>query len=281
LEGAASRLATIAADVSALADEAKTALEEVASMDPARLQASLDRGRDLATRIDTAARALDAELVDLPGDEPDAALRYSSPTLVRRAAVLAAIKAASGLAAHWQTVSLRASETGNLLSLINEHDTTVLDATESGRNRRFGEAAVRVEDALVVIVTIEGLRTRLIAGSEETVLDAWIDRTRAYDLALRALYLALDRSNGEITAEVQSARREERIAFENLPPDRRTILVIISEVARGGLTQAVVAIEDAHAHLDAALLSLARETPPPVTAPVTAPPVATAPASAT
>jgi hypothetical protein len=277
LESATTELRAIAADVAALADEAKTALEEVASMDPSRLQASLDRGRALATRIDATARALDAALADLPGDEPDAALHYSNPVLVRRAAVLAAIEAARGLAAHWQTVSLRASETGNLVALINAHDTTVLDATESGRNSRFGEAAAKVEEALAIIVTIEGLRGRLIAGTEETVLDEWIERTRAYDLALRTLYLALQRSKGRITIEVQSARREERIAFDNLPPDRRTILVIISEVTRGGLTQAVVAIEDAHGRVDEALLSLVRETPPPFTAP----PLATAPASPT
>ena len=74
---------------------------------------------------------------------------------------------------------------------------------------------------------------------------------------------------------MQSARREERIAFENLPPDRRTMLVIISEVTRGGLTQAVVAIEDAHGRVDEALLSLGRQTTPPFTAP----PLASAPAS--
>jgi hypothetical protein len=55
------------------------------------------------------------------------------------------------------------------------------------------------------------------------------------------------------TIEVQAARREERIAFEQLPPDRRTIIVIVAEVARGGLTEAVIAIEEAHGRLDAAL----------------------------
>ena len=50
-----------------------------------------------------------------------------------------------------------------------------------------------------------------------------------------------------------AARRAERAAFEQLPPDRRTIIVIVAEVARGGLTQAVLAIEDAHGRIDDAL----------------------------
>ena len=61
------------------------------------------------------------------------------------------------------------------------------------------------------------------------------------------------KSKGKITLEVQAARRDEQIAFNNLPPDRRTIIVIVSEVARGGLTQAVLSLEDAHARIDDAL----------------------------
>ena len=80
----------------------------------------------------------------------------------------------------------------------------------------------------------------------------WIARL-AYDLALKALYFALVASNGELTVTVQSARRDERAAFDQLPPDRRTILVIVSEVSRGGLNQAVLAIEEARGRIDGAL----------------------------
>ena len=86
----------IAGDVEALAAEAKSALEEVASADAARVQASLlerrrDRGPDR-----TGAAALRASTVDLPGAEPDAAMHFSNATLVRRSATLAAIEAGIG-----------------------------------------------------------------------------------------------------------------------------------------------------------------------------------------
>jgi hypothetical protein len=47
------------------------------------------------------------------------------------------------------------------------------------------------------------------------------------------------------------------VAFAQLPPDRRTIIVIVSEVTRGGLTQAVLAIEDARGRIDDALAEAA------------------------
>jgi hypothetical protein len=253
LDVATEQLRTISTDIDTLAEEAKTALEEISSFDPARLQASLQRGGTTAAAIDTEARALRDSLSDLPGDGPNAVLEYSNATLVRRSAILAAVDAALSIAGQWQTVTTRASGAGNLTELITRHDSTVFEAAANGRGNKFGEATEILDGALLIVADILAARTRLIASQDPTVLDEWIERNRDYDLALRALYDALDRSKGKLTVEVQSARRDERIAFDKLPPDRRTIVVIVVEVARGGLIQAVVAIEDAHGHVDEAL----------------------------
>ncbi len=262
LDVARADLEQIAADVERLAEEAKTALENASSADPDRLDESLQRGDELAAGIEARSRSLRTALVDLPGAEPDAAMRYSNGMLVRRSTILAAIEASSGLAGSWQTVAARARDTARLTALINQHDTTVLSAAESGRNSAFKDAVATIDDALATIATIEDLRERLVS-SEDTILDEWIERTRAYDLALQHLYAALVKSKGRVTVEVQSARREERAAFDRLPPDRRTILVIISEVTRNGLTQAVIAIDEAHGRLDEALVEVAAASTPP------------------
>ena len=105
---------------------------------------------------------------------------------------------------------------------------------------------------------IKSLRVRLIAGTDPTVLDEWIERNRAYDTrAQGAVRWRSSPPRASVTVEVQSARREERAAFDQLPPDRRTILVIVAEVARGGLTQAVLAIEEASGRIDAAFAEVA------------------------
>ena len=253
LDAASDRLRLIAADVDQLAEEAKTALEEVASADPARLRESLQRGGQAAATIDIETEDLRASLTGLPGDGPAAVIDYSNATLVRRAAILAAVDAAASLATQWRQVTGRAVDAAHLTTLIAQHDTKVVDAAGKGSTRLYREAMALLDEALLTVTEVDLLRKRLIASPEQTVLDEWIDRTAAYDVALKALYAALEESGGTVTIAVQSARREERRAFERLPPDRRTIIVIVAEVARGGLTQAVLAIEEAHSRIDEAL----------------------------
>ena len=253
LDQATSRLEAIAASVDGLADSAKTALEEITSADQTKLQDSLEHGSELATSITTETTALRAALAGLPGDEPDAAIRYSNDTQVRRAAVLAALEAAAGLEANWEQVTARALEASQVTTLIAAHDQVVLDAAAKGRGRDYANAAATLDQAILTVASVKEQRTKLIADTGQTVLDEWIERNRDYDVALQALYLALEKSGGRVTVAVQAARRAERAAFDRLPPDRRTIIVIIAEVARGGLTQAVLAIEDARGRLEDAL----------------------------
>jgi hypothetical protein len=262
LDTAQATLESISSDVQQLASEAKSALEEVTSPDPKRLQSGLARGDTIAASIEDKAHELAGSFADLPGAEPDAVLRYSNATLVRRAAILAAIQASSGLAASWHTVAARAADTSRLTDLISQHDSTVLQATQHGVNSQFKNAVTTIDGALAVMATIESLRKRLVAA-DDTVLDEWIQRTKTYDLALQHLYAALVQSKGKVTIDVQSARREERDAFNQLPPDRRTIVLIISEVTRNGLTQAVLAIDDASGRLDEALSDVSAATSPP------------------
>jgi hypothetical protein len=254
LDAATATLEAISADVDRLADVAKNALEEIASADPTKLQASLDEGSALARSIDTRAGALRASLADLPGDEPDAVLHYGIDMLARRAAVLTALDAAAGLNAHWEQVAAKAGEAVGLTALIAQHDGVVVDAAALGRNRHYRQAATTLNDAILAVANVKAERNKLIADPGQTVLDAWVERNRDYDLALQALYVALDQSGGNPnTVKVQLARAAERRAYDRLPPDRRTIIVIVAEVARGGLTQAVLAIDDTSGRIDDAL----------------------------
>jgi hypothetical protein len=254
LDAATQQLRLIAIDVDTLATEAKTALAEVASSDQTRLRDALARGGTAAARINVTTTNVREALAGLPGDGPNAVIEYSNATLVRRAAILAAIDAATSLAAQWRQVTARALDAAELTAVIAIHDTTVLDAAAKGRAAKYRDATGILDDALLTVEQVQQLRVKLIASTDRTVLDEWIDRNHAYDVALQALYAALVKSKGDpLTVEVQSAYREEQIAFERLPPDRRTIIVIVAEVARGGLTQAVLAIEEAHGRIDEAL----------------------------
>jgi hypothetical protein len=247
------QLTEIAAEVEKLAAEARIALEEVASADPTRLREAVQRGGQAATTIEAATATLRASLAGLPGEGEAAVIEYSNDTLVRRAAILTAIDAASNLADKWRQVAARATEVANLTGLFSQHDATVLEAAARGRRSNWAEAVAILDQALLIVADVQTLRVRLIAGSDGTVLDEWVDRNADYDAALRALYAELEASGGIVTDRVQERRRDEQAALARLPPDRRTIVVIVAEVTRNGLTQAVVAIDDAHGRIDEAL----------------------------
>lgn len=268
LDAATASLAGIADEIEVLADAAKTSLAEVTSSESERLRAAVERGDKAATTIEARAAELRLALFDLPGDGPTATIEYGNAALVRRSTVLAAIEAASGLAAHWRQVAARATETANLTTQIARHDQTVLAAAADGRAERYQRAIRILDEALLIVADIQTRRVRLIAGSEGTVLDEWIVRSRNYDTALRNLYEALRDCRcpgGPVTVEVRFAQRDEQLARDQLPPDRRTIIVIVSEVTAGGLTEAVIAIDDARGLIEDALAEA--EAPPAAASP--------------
>ena len=65
------------------------------------------------------------------------------------------------------------------------------------------------------------------------------------------LYKALIKSGARVNAEVRKAIDAEQQARAQLPGDTRALVVIMSDIAQGGLNQAVIAIEEARGSLAA------------------------------
>ena len=86
-----------------------------------------------------------------------------------------------------------------------------------------------------------------------STLTNWIDRNAAYDAAVRRLYQALLSSKGRVTDKVRAAFADEQAARRALPADTRALVVIMSEIAQGGLNQAVISIEQARGKIGAAI----------------------------
>jgi hypothetical protein len=256
LDDASDRLRQIASNVDQLSTDAKSALEDLASTDPAALQKALEHGSSIAVVLTGATTDLRNGLAGLPGDEPDALIRFSNATLVRRAAILAALDAAGGLADQWEQITGRSVDAGRLTALLQDHDKTVAAAIALGLDKclcKFADAVTILTNAKATLAEITLLKGSFSSGSEVTVLDAWLVSHVRYDAALNALYAALARSGGKTNLTVQAAYREEKIARGLLPSDNRSLIVIVAEFARGGLNQAVLAIEDASGRIDAAL----------------------------
>ncbi len=60
-----------------------------------------------------------------------------------------------------------------------------------------------------------------------------------------------------MTPAIQAAFASLTAARQNLPPDTRGLEVILDDLARGGLNQAVIAIEDAKGSLATAVALIA------------------------
>jgi hypothetical protein len=93
-----------------------------------------------------------------------------------------------------------------------------------------------------------------------TTLTQWIDRNDEYDAALERLIKATVAAKGKVTNELREAYLGEIRAHELLPSNTSGIVIILAEIGRGGLNEAVIGIEAARARLQAASDALAGDS---------------------
>src|SRR4029453_13601340 len=86
-----------------------------------------------------------------------------------------------------------------------------------------------------------------------SVLDEWLARNEDYDVALQNLYRALSKVGTKVTKATRAAVKAEKEARARLPTDTRGLVVIMAEIGQGGMSRAVIAIEEARAKLADAL----------------------------
>jgi hypothetical protein len=257
LDELATQLTGISPIVDGLADDARAALTAVAAGDGEALQVAVTRGTNQANLAQSTVAGVRSSLAGLPGDGHDATAVYANDTLVRRAALLAALDSVGGLGPLWDSVTVRASDAASLIVAIRNHDTTVASAAAQGVQAKYAAALELMTQAGTILDQISELRRQIVAGSDATVLDDWIARNLRHDTALTNLYKALRSSGGQRNPVVDAAYREELLARQDLPKDNREIVVIVAEVAQAGLNQAVIAIDDARGRIDQALATVA------------------------
>ena len=180
-------------------------------------------------------------------------LRLSDAPRERHAALVSALESTEGLQAAWATLVSGSLVATRLTSLLERHDPQTASGAELGRSAKYDEAVAAIDEALAMLDAATALRDDLAVRVDVTILDEWIGRNRTYDLALRELYELLGASKGRVTNAIRAALAAEEAARKNLPLDARGLVVIMAEIGRGGLNQAVIAIEQARGRLALAL----------------------------
>jgi len=256
LDAAEDDLETLADQVEALGIQARGALAALNGSDTATGEAAIAEGDRLVADVirRTSELRLDLDAVPYVGT-PAAGLTVSDAIVARHAALVAALDATDGLDASWARLSIGSVAASKMSMALAEHDRLVGQAAERGRLAKYAEAMKLIDAAEAQLAAARTIRDQLVNTVDVTVLDEWIKRNAAYDVALRNLYKAISKVSGRVTAATRAAVKAEADARKRLPPDTRGLVIIMADIGRGGMNGAVIAIEEARAKLADAIES--------------------------
>jgi hypothetical protein len=256
LDAATDDLVALSEEVDALALLGRGALAALAGSDWELLDETVSNGSTvvLGIRADTA--ALQASLVGLPGMGGDVELNVSAATIERHRRLVDAAGVTQDLARNWASIANGSLSAARLSTLLTRHDELVVAAIEAQLARDFTAAIERIDEATAQLDEAKVLRDRLANAVDVATLDEWLRRNRDYDTALKALYVASAASPDRVTPELRAALAAEAAARAQLPRTTRNLVIIMGEIGRGGLNQAVIAIDSARGRLSTALQAL-------------------------
>ena len=254
LEAAAVDLVDLTADVDRLGELGRGALTALVDSDFATLSTSIADGQSLARSIEDRSAVIRQGLMELPGTGLYEPINWSPETRRRRDLALVAINATSGLEGAWVRLAAGSTTANTLGVLLTDHDKIAGQAAAQGRSAKYAAALKTLAQAQAKLAQAKTLRDALANTIVDvTTLTQWIDRNDEYDKALAHLYKATIAAKGRITSDLKQAAIEERQAHDLLPSNTSGLVIILAEIGRGGLNQAVIGIEQTRAKLQAAV----------------------------
>ena len=252
----------LALDFDALGSQGRAALAALVASNPDALDAALNVGDTLVTKIGVETASINQRLAALPNTGPGSEGRLSSDLRIRVAMVAKAIESTSGIAEAWATLSSGSAVAARLTLVLGQHDQFSGEAVRQGSQGNYTDAVKALDQADPALAEAGGLRDRLKNTTDVTTLTQWIDRNAAIDTALRRLYTVLAVTGGKVTEEARQAFDQVKQAQQQLPPDTRALVVIMSDIARAGLNGAVIRIEQARGSLADAIAALGTQAGP-------------------
>lgn len=249
LAGSADDLRALTTDVDSLGTQGTRALAAVTGGDTKAIQAAIDGGRTLIAAIDAKTAALRTRLAGLPGVGPGAEGRLGGVVLRQYETLTGALDATGGLGAKWDALTAGGLAAVELETSLLDHDASTAAAAALGKAARYADALTQLDTSDAKLALAGDQRNAMSQTVDTSVLSSWIDRNATYDAALRKVYTLLVASKGKVTKAVQDAIDAQKVALEALPGDTRGLVVIMADIARGGLNQAVISIEETKGRL--------------------------------
>jgi hypothetical protein len=253
LDEATDRLESLTESVESLGSFGRQALAAVVAGDVDQVNETVAAGSLQRGAITTARTELDAILEEIPDVGTGSDLAISPEIQDRFDGLVPTPEFTDGLEDDWRLFTGRALDAANLNALLARHDQETAAAAQQGLQQKYPQAVLLLDTSDATIRQAKAIRDRLAATSDVSTLTRWIERNEAYDAALRNLYEVLIDADGEVTKAVRDAFADEQAARKRLPVDTRPLVVIMADVAQGGLNQVVISIEETRQSLSDAL----------------------------
>jgi hypothetical protein len=252
LDAVETDIRSLSASVATLGEQARVILASLSSNETDAVDRATATGTQLVADIKARTERIRAALDRVPivGSRA-AAYELSAATLDRYTADVGGVQSAATLESAWTRLTVGALSANRLSGLLAAHDQAVADAAAAGRKGQYPAALRHLDDADSAIADARTLRDRLQATVDVTTLDQWLDRSGDYDVALRRLYDAVRR--GASPATIREAMRREAAAKDRLPPDTRSLVLIMADIGQGGINEAAIDIEQVKADLEEAI----------------------------
>jgi hypothetical protein len=253
LDEATDHLQTLTSSVESLGSYGRQALAAVVAGDVDQVNQLVAAGTLQLETIEQASTDLEASLDSIPDVGNRSELLLSPEVQDRYDGLVATPDFTDSLADDWRTFTGRSLDAANLVALLARHDQETAAAAQQGVQEKYPQALLLLDVSDATIRQTKAVRDRLADTTDVETLSRWIDRAEEYDAALRHLYDVLIDADGKATKKVRAAFAEEQKARKRLPVDTRPLVVIMADVAQGGLNQVVIAIEETRQSLSDAL----------------------------
>jgi len=256
LDAATDELQALSDEVEVFGATARQTLAAVVGGDLEGLEALITAGTAQLAIVNRQAVRLEAAVAAVaavPGMGAGGELTIAPDLRLRHEALVTTIGLTAGFDAKWGAFTGRALAAASLTILLARHDEETAAAANEGSAAHYKEALALLDRSDATVAEGRALAQRLGEAADVSTLITWLDRNAEYDAALRGLYQSLVDAKGRVTDDVRAAFAAEKEARARLPEDTRGLVVIMAEVAQGGLNQAVISIEEARGSLSAAL----------------------------
>jgi hypothetical protein len=263
LAAASTDLTNLTGEVDQLGQAGRDAIADVVNRDTSQLDASIASGTALVTKIVADTTAIRVKLVTLPGIATADETQIGAAERERYDAITVALSTTADLQSSWIELTTGSSVATALTKDLADHDTDAGQAVKLGSTAHYADARAALVKAQAALASASTRRDALANTVDVTILTEWIDRNSAFDSAAATLYKLLQASPRKVTPAIRAAFASLSVAKQNLPPDTRGLELILDDLARGGLNQAVIAIEDAKFSLANAVALIADASAPP------------------